>query len=119
MPFLLIVLLFFICYYFRLSSLSKDEILSATLIDDSEFIEKFIDNYSLESSKLIHLPSSKQLTLPFSTGIATSSNIMSSLKVSLSSEIKMYLDMSELNIKELIEWLDRVSGEKIFEYAHK
>ena len=56
---------FFTFLLFRLSGLPREEFVSATIIEDSTFIENMINNMDTSSSELVHLPSSKSIRLPF------------------------------------------------------
>jgi len=98
---------FFITFLlFRLSGLSREELVSATIIEDSTFIENMLKNIDTHSSQLGHLPSSRSIRLPFQEAKDAPFDLLSNFRIALTSENLMYLEGKEITIVKLMKWLD-------------
>jgi hypothetical protein len=71
-----------------------DELVSASLIDNTEFIEQFLKKYPAKKPLLLHLPSGRSYRPPFPVSAESSFDIFARVRVALTGETQMYLDLS-------------------------
>jgi len=89
------------------------------VIDNAEFVELFLKNYSVSKQKLIHLPTSRIITLPYPNIATQSSFIFEHLRIAMTGDPQIYIDTDKITVDQVSEWLSEVSKRGLFDLQLK